>query len=660
MDFCAARDYLRQPYEDNGLQGRATSLPTLFISCGNIQQTQRFHRAARELFTAMLPHPSFGKADICNGLTRSAKVLLKRISSPIRREFPFFVLFFLLISLSTLKFFISGMLGFHLDPIVFEDLARGLSVSYVFTAIISYTRKKWLKVMFYAIGLSLFGLNVFLWLVFHLIIQPQIITFIGETNSREATEFLSTYLFSRNGIISIIVICFALMTVVMAELRHELIDNSISQKTSWTARKAFLWGTVITVLFGFGQFDIFYHIAKSKTTDDLPIKDTFPYDTVTKMIFSLNSIRTTRNELQEAVKASCKAEKGTIAANDSLNVVYIIGESYIKYHSNLYGYPLLTTPRLTKEKAKGNLYIFNDVVSAYAATSLTIRNTFCCNSLMDNEKWYHTPFFPVIFKRTGFDVYYWDNQKTDVTEGLTGFTTNSFLYNKTIASLSYTASSDKTFRYDDQLIQDYFKNKKPTGKYNLIMFHLWGQHIDAASRYPHNKSFNRFTFKDIRRRDSYLTESKLQDIANYDNATYYNDSVISHIINRYLKTNAVIVYLSDHGEEIYDYRDSKGRVSAAPGQYKELLKYQYGIPFMIWCSDTYKRKHPQVIRNIKAALDKPFMTDNVCQILFDLSGIQTKYYVPQRDLLSPKYKIRDRILGNGDNYDKIMRSHQNK
>ena len=81
---------------------------------------------------------------------------------------------------------------------------------------------------------------------------------------------------------------------------------------------------------------------------------------------------------------------------------------------------------------------------------------------------------------------------------------------------------------------------------------------------------------------------------------------------------------------------------------------------MIWCSDTYKRKHPQVIRNIKAALDKPFMTDNVCQILFDLSGIQTKYYVPQRDLLSPKYKIRDRILGNGDNYDKIMRSRQNK
>ena len=81
---------------------------------------------------------------------------------------------------------------------------------------------------------------------------------------------------------------------------------------------------------------------------------------------------------------------------------------------------------------------------------------------------------------------------------------------------------------------------------------------------------------------------------------------------------------------------------------------------MIWCSDTYKRKHPQVIRNIKAALNRPFMTDNVCQILFYLSGIRTRYYNPQRDPLNPRYKIRDRILGNGDNYDKIMRDSQRK
>ena len=31
-------------------------------------------------------------------------------------------------------------------------------------------------------------------------------------------------------------------------------------------------------------------------------------------------------------------------------------------------------------------------------------------------------------------------------------------------------------------------------------------------------------------------------------------------------------------------------------------KYQYEVPFMIWCSDKYKKKYPAIINNIKKAL----------------------------------------------------------
>ncbi len=152
-----------------------------------------------------------------------------------------------------------------------------------------------------------------------------------------------------------------------------------------------------------------------------------------------------------------------------------------------------------------------------------------------------------------------------------------------------------------------------------------------------------------------MTESKKQDIANYDNATYYNDYVINHIINLYRDKNTVVVYFSDHGEEIYDYRDSKGRVEAAPGQEKNWLKYQFEVPFVIWCSNKYKALHPDIVRRIKASLNRPFMTDNTCHLLFDLAGLKTIYYRAERDLISPKFKPSKRIVNNNTDFDAVMR-----
>lgn len=341
-----------------------------------------------------------------------------------------------------------------------------------------------------------------------------------------------------------------------------------------------------------------------------------------------------------------------------MNVIYIIGESYIKRHSSLYGYPLKTSPRLEEEQKNGNLFVFYNVISPYNATSPTMKNTLCCNSITDGEKWYNSPYFPSLFKKSGFDVFYWDAQRDDSAQGLWVFSMSSFLFNKTISKISYTATTYKHFDYDNELVTDFEKTRKTLGRLNLIIFHLWGQHVDASARFPHNKEFCRFGVRDIKRKDKYLTDSKRQDIANYDNATLYNDFVVGHIINLYRDKNTVVVYLSDHGEEVYDYRDSKGRVAASEGQLSEYLKCQFDVPFVVWCSDKYKEKHPQIIKEIKTSLNRPFMTDNVCQILFHLSGLHTIYYKAEHDLLSPNFKPKDRFVNGGINYDKVKRENK--
>lgn len=82
------------------------------------------------------------------------------------------------------------------------------------------------------------------------------------------------------------------------------------------------------------------------------------------------------------------------------------------------------------------------------------------------------------------------------------------------------------------------------------------------------------------------------------------------------------------------------------------------VPFVIWCSDKYKESHPDIVAQLEKATSRPAMLDNVCQILFHLSGMKTPYYKPNRDLLSPQYHCPKRIINGNINSDSINRTFQ--
>ena len=44
---------------------------------------------------------------------------------------------------------------------------------------------------------------------------------------------------------------------------------------------------------------------------------------------------------------------------------------------------------------------------------------------------------------------------------------------------------------------------------------------------------------------------KNKTIADYDNATLYNDIVLSKIVDLFRQQEAIVIYLSDHGEDCY-------------------------------------------------------------------------------------------------------------
>ena len=63
-----------------------------------------------------------------------------------------------------------------------------------------------------------------------------------------------------------------------------------------------------------------------------------------------------------------------------------------------------------------------------------------------------------------------------------------------------------------------------------------------------------------------LSDAEQQSVADYLNATRYNDLVVDHIIRLFEKRNAIVLYFADHGEEVYNYRHQLGCTDLAADQ----------------------------------------------------------------------------------------------
>ena len=180
-----------------------------------------------------------------------------------------------------------------------------------------------------------------------------------------------------------------------------------------------------------------------------------------------------------------------------------------------------------------------------------------------------------------------------------------------------------------------------------------GQHLLAPDRYPHKKKFSLFSNSVS---SKFLNASEKGYICHYDNATLYNDYVLDRIIEIFKNTNSILVYFSDHGEEVYDYRHVCGRTHELKKN-RYIMKYQYEIPFIIWCSNKYKQQNNDIVGMIRKSVNRPYMTDNVSHLLFTIARIHTLYYNPACDILSPHYKCKSRIVQDHYNYDKIIASY---
>lgn len=528
--------------------------------------------------------------------------------------------------------------------------------AYMLAAVVTFSKSKVVKALAYIVIYVLFTTEITLEWIFGMNISPNVIMLFVETNARESKEFLESMLDKPQlWQVPLCVAGMIVLNIIVEKNRLRVNQWCKGPKTTKVLR-----GIAIILLVGGVIFS--YNYVKLFLCDEMNEVDEWrshmrnPDDLVTKVVVSFYDMSIAEKEMSRVITLAEQVEAlPQSASNDSLNVIVVIGESYIREHAALYGYPLQTTPFLSHEQQEGRLFVFTDMVSPYNQTTRVIRNLLSCNSLGHHEDWSSAPPFTAIYKKNGYHVTMYDNQKNFDMGFVFAYSLNTYLYHPQIMKACYHETNDSTFEFDGQMVDDYQKRQTPSAK-RLVLFHLLGQHVGFEYRYP--KNFAYFNEDSLSfRKEPWLTKDMREDIVHYDNATRYNDHVLQQIIGLYDQQNTIVVYLSDHGEEVYDYRENSGRDDWGMGSDpRQVLRWQYMVPFVVWCSDKYAATHPDIIKQLQNATSRPAMLDNVCQLLFHLSDLKTPYYNKTRDVLSSDYVCPKRILNESIDCDSLKKS----
>lgn len=561
----------------------------------------------------------------------------------------------------------------HVYAHVWTELFLDLYVVCLVLALLPKKVRPWARALCYVTAYATTLADVFCFVKFQSTLNPTMLLLVGETDSREAGEFLSSYLnadvlFSGVGIILLILLANIFVACMKRwwgrfPLSLRLMAEGV---TDFLHQLRPIFGVVVIGLLVKGYTDSSHNKSEmadmfSKTTigqveHELTTRGCAQfYLPVYRLAFSIFSNQLASRQIAQLIKAKDQVQVDSCSFR-SPTIVLIIGESYNKYHSQLYGYEMKTTPRQVARERAGGLVKFTDVVAPWNLTSFVFKNVFSMHVVGQDGDWCDYPLFPEIFRKAGYHVTFITNQfLPKAKEAVYDFSGGFFLNNPELSAAQFDTRNTALHPYDDGVLTDYdaldWNKIHPKDKGSLIIFHVMGQHVSYNTRYP----------KEQRQwdKDSYdrpdLNDRKRDFLSHYDNATWYNDSIVDQIVSRFEDKEAIVIYMPDHGEECFgDGYQWYGRNHSAQIT-QRVARQEFEIPFWVWCSHDYAIAHPDILAEIIQAKDRRMMTDALPHMLLYLAGISTKDYHEEYNILSPGYQeMRPRIIKAKADYDKVM------
>ncbi|MPS49684.1 phosphoethanolamine transferase CptA [Methylobacillus sp.] len=318
-------------------------------------------------------------------------------------------------------------------------------------------------------------------------------------------------------------------------------------------------------------------------------------------------------------------------AGQAATLVLVLGESTNRQRMSLYGYHRKTTPRL--DALRQELSVFVNVVTPrpYTIEALTQALTFADQE--HPELHLTKPSLMNMMRQAGYKSYWITNHQTMTKRNtmLTNFskqTDEQFYMNNSRAQNSR--------EYDANVFAPFEEVLRDPAPRKFIIVHLLGTHMKYEYRYP--AEFD--VFKGREGVPAILNDRQAKVYNHYDNAVLYNDYVISTLIEtlRTQAPNSLLVYFSDHGEDVYDApgHDMLGRNEAKP------TLPMYTVPFIIWASEQWKAGHDMRFDDM---LERPYSNAHFIHTWADLAGLSFDGFEPSLSLVNLQFKEHPLLIG---------------
>ena len=559
---------------------------------------------------------------------------LQGVADLVRQDFGCFMIFWLLsCSTQVIKW---GMMG-KTDLVMsmaFTGLLAALFVTFITRWLFVPRASKIIRCILGGMLFAAFVIEAFVLYQYGALTGVGTINSLFETNPKESAEFLNTFVGLNGGLLALVIIC-VLYYLVKYRPWHKLEADDISKRV--------IAGIVMTLSMAYSIYMCCAYPGIMFGGDNLT--------PLTRLMGATSTAwrnHVAYHELQAKLDVDIH-----LTRNDGhiTNIVFILGESTNRNHMHLYGYPMENTPNLDELFKRGEIVFFKDVVSAHSTTVASLSKIFTFCDHESDKPWYEYNNLIDIMNAAGYKTHWLSNQESS---GIWGNVAQIYAAHSNVSHYTQIRDSkEDEGRVDGELfpLVDNAIAGIGDSTRNFFVIHLMGAHLAYYNRYPFE--FAKFNETNIRLPG--FNDEQKQVIAQYDNALFYNDYIVSGIIDKFRETNSdtIVIYLPDHGEAVYDEGGVNGHIEENPS------RHMIEVPLIMWVSEKFKQNHPEKWSMIQEAIQNPYMTDDMIHTVLDIADIYTADFDPAKSIINPDFnQLRPRIFDDRD-YDREIRGmHQ--